>query len=253
MRERSWSGSVSSARCTRHDSHSLSATSGGPGRRSRPRGVVDCRIGPTAEPVDDRVPGDRVEPRRRCTPRGVVAARRPPDARERVLGDVLRAAAVADPPQGDAEDGPRVASVKLLERTAVAAGDQTDELGVRTRVCGHDADARDSVARGQVHTSAAAASTSGNTVGEARRFHERRPMSRGRRGVAPLRRPCATSPNGRHRTSPRRRSSRRRSTTPRGSRVVGSGSSGSRRAPRRRRRGSASCSPSPASPGWGWR
>ena len=64
--ERSCSGSVSSARWTRHETHSALR---GVGRARVARGDVGRvghrRLGPPAQPVDDRVARDGVEPRRR--------------------------------------------------------------------------------------------------------------------------------------------------------------------------------------------
>ena len=79
------------------------------------------RLGRAPEPVRDRVPRDRVEPGRAATARRVVRARGAPDRDERVLGRVLCAAAIAEPPQREPEHGARVAAVQLVERTAVAA------------------------------------------------------------------------------------------------------------------------------------
>ena len=92
-------------------------------RRHHVRRLVHRRLPPPAKAVDDRVARDGVEPRRRLSPRGIEPRRRAPDAREGVLGRILGATAVADPPQRDPEHRARVPAVELLERRLVAGGD----------------------------------------------------------------------------------------------------------------------------------
>ena len=120
--ERSCSGSVSSARCTRHASQSASTASSGPGPRRDDLGrVVDRRL---AGCVAGRRRSRSGRPCRATTPparaRGR-SARRAPHAGERVLRHVLGSPAVAESPERDPEHGARVAAVELLEREAIAA------------------------------------------------------------------------------------------------------------------------------------
>ncbi len=53
-----------------------------------------------------------------------------PDRDECLLGCVLRAATVAEATEREPEHRARVASVELVERAAIAAGDSNDQLAV---------------------------------------------------------------------------------------------------------------------------
>ena len=68
------------------------------------------------QPVDDRIASDGVQPRRAGSSLAVVAACRAPDRGEGVLHRVLGPAAIAEPPERQAEDGPGVTAVQLVER-----------------------------------------------------------------------------------------------------------------------------------------
>ena len=99
---------------------------GAVGRAGRVRGGVGGlggRLDARAAAVGDRVAGDRVQPRRHRPALAAVCARRAPDRRERLLHGVLGPAAVAEPPDREAEHGSRVAPVEVAEGVTVAVGD----------------------------------------------------------------------------------------------------------------------------------
>ena len=186
MSVRSCSGMTSSARWTRHDSHSASAASAGPGS-----GATSSGASSTAGSGRRRSPSmialratvkihDVARPSR-----GVEAVGCAPHARERVLGHVLGRPAIADPPQRDAEHRARVAAVELLERRPVAAGDQSDQLGVGPRVCGHGRDARDSRVQGQTDSERDRRIHTRSTFARARRIHALAPRWGGPRPPPP--------------------------------------------------------------------
>jgi hypothetical protein len=72
----------------------------------------------------------------------VVAPRRAPDRGEDLLRRLLRAPAVAEPPEREPVHRPRVAAVELVERVAVAGGDPLHQLAVGQGLVVHAADRR---------------------------------------------------------------------------------------------------------------
>ena len=124
--------SLSSALWTRHLTQSDSARSGGPGCSEGRSGTSSGRLDADARLVDDRVPCDAVKPGRARTALGPVGRRGTPDRCERLLGRILGAAAIAKPPDCQAEHRSREAPVELLERLAVTLGRPPDQLAVTT-------------------------------------------------------------------------------------------------------------------------
>src|SRR6266566_8023078 len=103
-------------------------------RRARfRRGLVghlgrSFRLG--ARAVDNCVSRHRVEPRSARASLGPVARGGAPDRRERLLGRVLGAAAVAETAQREREHWPYEAAVEDVERLAVAVGNSLQQLAV---------------------------------------------------------------------------------------------------------------------------
>src|SRR4051794_15787197 len=89
--------------------------------------------GGTPTRVDDRVPGDLVEPRADAAARGVVGLGVPPGAREDLLHDLLGAAAVAQRVEREAVQLARVGTIELAQRLAGGvrryAGDELSVTG----------------------------------------------------------------------------------------------------------------------------
>src|SRR5215211_2759487 len=92
--------------------------------------AFDGRLSASTSVVDDCVPRDRVEPRGPWPALGPVAAGGAPDGCKRLLDGIFGATTVAEPPQRQAENRPRVALVQHLEGVAVARAEACDQLGV---------------------------------------------------------------------------------------------------------------------------
>ena len=132
-RSRGWSSSR--ARCTRHATSESSARCAGPGSADASSGSSASKAGSVAaQPVDDRVPGDRVQPAAGRAAFRPVRRGGAPDRRERLLDGVLGVATVPEPAQREAEDRPDVAAVEDLEGLAVALADARQQLRVGRRV-----------------------------------------------------------------------------------------------------------------------
>ena len=83
-----------------------------------------------AAAVDDRVARDRVEPGGARAAVGLVRAGGAPDRGERLLDCILGAHPVAEPPEGEAENRPRIAVVERLEGVRIPPGDAPDQVAV---------------------------------------------------------------------------------------------------------------------------
>src|SRR4029077_19569328 len=124
------------------------------GARLAGRELGELRVGSwsvAAQPVDDRVPGDRVQPAAGRAAFRPVRRGGAPDRRKRLLNRGLGVAAVAEPPQGEAEDRPDVSTVEDLEGLAVALADARQQLRVGSGVVGRRGLRRDSAQPGLGH------------------------------------------------------------------------------------------------------
>ena len=81
-------------------------------------------------PIDDRVAGNRVEPRRTRAALGSVGLRGTPDGREGFLHRILRAHPVAEATERETENRPRVAVIEKLEGLGVPPRHAANEVAV---------------------------------------------------------------------------------------------------------------------------